>query len=275
VPPSRHRPVLNSVLDLAYSPDGRTLATITADLMLRLWDAERLEPLSEPYEPPVLPVEAVRFSGDGRTLILASSAGTVMLLDLETGQERAQLEFSGPITRLRVSPDGRLLAVGTGPPSDRREEDPAARDEPGSIRIWDIATGEDRGRLAHSPGGPLELAFSPDGRTLAACGRGPEVVLWDVATGGRRLDLSGHADGVLALAFSPDGRLLATGGKDRLLRLWDPADGRPLDSLPGHVDAIQCLAFSADGSLIASGGWDHSVRPWDVAGGTAGKTPEE
>src|SRR5205085_3604766 len=101
-------------------------------------------------------------------------------------------------------------------------------DNAGNIILWDTASATVRATLGQEDGRPVRsLAFSPDGKTLAAAvghGRDREpglIVLWDVATGQRRFTLTGHTDEVLSVAFSPDGRLLASGGSDRTVRLWD------------------------------------------------------
>jgi eukaryotic-like serine/threonine-protein kinase len=111
------------------------------------------------------------------------------------------------------------------------------------------------------------LAYSPDGRRLAAAGCDGTVKVWDAQTGQEVLTLSGHADQVDSVAFSPRGQRLATGGKDRTVRLWDAANGRQLSTLEGHTGGVCGVAFSHDGRLLASGGEDKSVRVWDVMTG--------
>ena len=110
------------------------------------------------------------------------------------------------------------------------------------------------------------VAFSLNGRTLAA-GTGFKVVrLWDVATGHEKVPLRGHTDVVHGIAYSPDGTMLATASKDRTVKVWDAGSGEELATLEGHTNAVKCVAFSPDGRMIASGSWDNTARIWDVSG---------
>lgn len=115
------------------------------------------------------------------------------------------------------------------------------------------------------------VAFSPDGRLLAAGGghaqRGGEVKIWDVSDHRDLLTIEGHGDTVQALAFSPDGRTLATASYDKDIKLWDIPTGRELRTLRDHIDAVYALAFTPDGQRLVSGSADRSVKIWDPASG--------
>ncbi|NOT62139.1 MAG: hypothetical protein HOP19_18150 [Acidobacteria bacterium] len=115
------------------------------------------------------------------------------------------------------------------------------------------------------------LAFSPDGKLIAAAGGNPgqfgEIKLWEAATGKEIKTWRGHRDNIFAIAFSPDGTKLATCSYDKLIKLWDAATGAEIKTLKDHTDSVFTLAFSPDGKWLASGAADRTVKIWDVMTG--------
>jgi WD40 repeat protein len=152
------------------------------------------------------------------------------------------------------SPDGRYLASGSSSAA------------PG-VQVWGAATG-DHVRTLCGPGKAVYgIAFSPDGKRLAATGPTPSnseitVTVWDVQTGQKQLTF-GHAANA-CVAFSPDGRLLASGSREQTLKLWDGHTGQELLRLSGHTAVVSCVAFSPDGRYLASGSQDGTIKLWDV-----------
>lgn len=114
------------------------------------------------------------------------------------------------------------------------------------------------------------LAFSPDGKTLAAaggvCGKKGEVKLWNIETAQSKV-VAGHADCIYAAAWSPDGKTLATASYDKLIKLWDPETGAEIRTLKDHIDAVYSLAFTPDGKRLLSAAADRSVKIWNPATG--------
>lgn len=108
------------------------------------------------------------------------------------------------------------------------------------------------------------VAFSPDGKLLAAGDSNGEIRLWQVADGQPILTLRGHTDWVWSVAWSPDGQTLASGSEDQTVRLWDVDTGKPLQTLLGHISQVWSVKFSPDGKTLASSSADKTVRLWEV-----------
>ncbi len=179
-----------------------------------------------------------------------------------------RLRHGGRVAGLAFSRDGKTLAT----------SDDGLGGEP--LRFWDVATGKEvrripcPSRLCHF----TALAYSPDGRVLAAAESGPylrpagvevkePIRFWDVASGKVLSTCAAHVGGVAALSFAPDGKALASCSYDKTVRLWEVATGRELYCWKGHQQPVYCLAFSPDGKTLASGGYDKAIRLWDLATG--------
>jgi RNA polymerase sigma factor (sigma-70 family) len=265
---------------LAVSPDGKTLAYSGQDICL--WD------LAAGREAGTLQGNhwSFAFSADGKTLAGGIGENTVNVWDmssrrivrrLETDPKQDGLEVVA-YYRVAFSPDGKMLAS-----SGRGLLRPGKAE--GVIRLWDVASGKEGRRLECKAGEEFftvegGLAFSPDGRTLAASGRaggyGSMVWLWDVRTGkeltalmatlnGRPEDkLAGPAFFEPRVVFSPDGRLLAMQRGEKGIPVCEAVTGRERCRLEGRGGATACVAFSPDGRTLAAAGDDGTIRLWDV-----------
>jgi WD40 repeat protein len=256
--------------EVAFFLDGKTLAALDDyPKKVRLWNLASGEEQSSFREPQVREFAWARFSADGRTLVSASGDGMLGLWETTTGKQIRRFRgYQDGLYDPILSPDGSRLAAYTverGPGSL-----PAGSTwEPAiGVRVWEAATGK---LLREWPSDKkiYRLAFSPDGRTLAAGLRGGEVVLWEVATARERGRFQAHPkirwSGGMALAFSPDGRTLASASEDGTIRLWEPATGKRLAELPGHRGPVGSLAFSPNGKALVSASVDTTALVWDVA----------
>jgi len=288
----------NWVYTVAFSPDGKTLASGNADGTIQLWNPATGHQIGKTLNGHAGEVNSVTFSPDGKTLASGNQNGTIQLWNVATGQQtRPALNgHAGEVGSVTFSPDGKTLASGsdndavqlwnvaTGQLTENSVasnvgqvnsvafspdgQTLASGNQNGTIWLWNVATGQPIGNPVTGNTGPVNsVAFSPDGKTLASGSNG-EVQLWNAATGqptGTTLR-TGDIKPVNSVAFSPDGSTLATGSSDDTVRLWDTATGQQIGpSLTGHTGWVQSVAFSPDGSTLASGSTDHTVRLWNVA----------
>jgi WD40 repeat protein len=244
------------VVALALSPDGKTVAALGQDNLIRLWDtatARELRPLEAPVTFQDGDIAPLAFSPDGKLLAAALSDKVIRLWDLTTGKERESLKgHGGKVHALAFSPDGKTLASG-------------GRDHP--VRLWEVASGKERPCEERHHSWLEAVAFTPDGCTVFSSAQDNTIRRWDVATGKEVAPLGGHDYWIFSAALSPDGKLLATGAADGTIRLWNADTGEELRKIGTGHGWVNSIAFSPDGKALASGGWDKTVRLWDVTTG--------
>jgi WD40 repeat protein len=243
---------LTSILSIAFSPDGKLLATGDVNGEIYLWRVSDGQPILN-CKGHAGWIHAIAFSPDGKMVCSASSDLTVKLWDIWDGSCLKTL--TGHHQRVRsicFSPNGQLIASGG---SDA------------TIRIWDSHTGECLKVLSGHKNYVWSVAFSPDGQMIASGSEDKTIKLWDANTGECWQTLSEHERWVRSVAFSPDGTLIVSGGGDRTLKMWETSTGKCLRTLTGHTQRLRSVAFSPDGKLIVSGSGDRTVRLWSAVDG--------
>ncbi len=235
------------VWSVAFSPDGKTVATSDDNSQVKLWDAATGQEFRT-LNGHTNTVWSVAWSRDGQKLATASHDKTVKLWDAETGRELVTLR--GHTKRVNVAvfaPDGKTLATGS---------------DDGTMRVWDAVTGSELRTIQSRATWVRSLAYSPDGRTLAS-GLSDAVRLWNASTGQELRTFDAPVGMVWSVAFAPDGVTLASGGNDRTVHLWEVQTGQELAAFKGASE-IRAVAWSQDGQRLASGNADRTVKLWDV-----------
>ena len=257
-----------AVLSLALSPDGRILASGSADKTIHLWQVLVALPGGGRVSPEPIhilkghtaPVSALAMSADGKILVSGSEDKTIKLWQIGTGfLFRTLTEHSGSVFALAISPDGKILASGSGD---------------GTIKIWDLSSFKLLHTLTNHTKSVLALAISADGRILASGSEDKTVKIWHLGNSDPSFlgAITSHSQPVCALAFNPQQPILASASFDKTIQIWDVDAYSRLGNPKTHSIRFDSLAFTPDGKTLATGCEDKSIRLWDVEKGSLRRT---
>ena len=242
------------VMGLAYSPDGKLLATIAEDSSIIIWDtASGTSVINVPSGELFQNVpRSVSFSPDGTRLAGGYSNNQAKVWEVATGKELLVLEgHTDLVIGVTFSPDGKWIAT-------------ASWDQ--ITKVWDANTGQEVLTLDGQNDLVNDVAFSPDGKYLATAGRSFGTIIWDATTGKEILTLS-VLGGTSSAVFSPDGETLATANGDATWNLWDVSTGQKLTTGFGHASLLTHISFDPRGGRVATTGEDGTARVWDAVSG--------
>lgn len=242
----------DTIIALAFSPNGRTLATGSWDGSVKLWEVQSGALLWHARR--IKSINCVAFAPDGSMLASGESDGTIQLWNTHNGAILQTLPHPHPVYAVTWASDGHLLASG---------------DFGGEIRLWQMRPGEPEPAICVQtiPGHSnwvTGLAFAPDGSTLASASFDRTVRLWNVQSGQQLHTLTGHTDQVNRVVWSPDGSTLASCSYDNTIWLWEAAQSKYRAALHGHSAAVYGIAFTPDSSKLLSSSEDGTLRVWDM-----------
>jgi WD40 repeat protein/serine/threonine protein kinase len=237
---------LGPVVCLAFSPDGKRLASAGLDKVIHIWDVSTHKSIRtlRGHDGFIL---SLAFHPDGSRLVSAGMDQTARVWDVASGEEKLCYRGHGAnVSCVAFSPDGlRLASWGMD----------------NLVRIWNARTGENVMQLSGHSGRVFSLAYSPDGKQIAS-GGALGLSVWDAASGKQLQSLQGNDNVALRMTFSPDGQRLIAGGWNRTVKIWDLETGGETLVLRGHDDMVMGVGVSADGRRLVSADFDGTVRLW-------------
>ena len=239
---------------VAFSSDGKRLATCSEDGTARWWDIRTGQTLLT-FAGHAGQVWGLALSRDDRRLATAGGDGNTRVWDTGTGREiRCLNTHKDAVRAVAFSPDGRRMAT---------------CGEDGCVRIWNTATDDSPISLEPDAGPVWNIDFSPDGSRLATADANGQGRVWESDTGEFLQAVDAHSRPMRAVVFSPDGTQLVTASDDGTAQIWDWSHGQRLHTLAGHTNPVWDVDVSPDGSRIATASEDGTARVWDARTGAA------
>jgi RNA polymerase sigma factor (sigma-70 family) len=264
------------VVPLVFSVDGRFVASANAEHVAVVWDALTGREVARTAKQPA-PVASLRFLPDAKTLIALSGdrqgEGAILSLDVATAKEIGKVAIPQQKTRtsrgFAISPDGKTAAVEALVETREKRGTGVSVYWAHSIRLLDVATGQERRQIRGKNTVIGNVVFAPDGRSLAWSNMDNEVTTWDLQADKlihRFRQSGGSAAGSYALAYDRHGKTLAAATHATALQLFDLVAGKELLTQEAHGSSVRAVVFARDGSVISASD-DQTIRAWDAKTG--------
>jgi WD40 repeat protein/tRNA A-37 threonylcarbamoyl transferase component Bud32 len=242
----------SGVTAVAWSPNGKRIASASFDKTIQVWDATTGGNVYT-YRGHADGVIAVAWSPDGKRIASAGFDKTIQVWDATTGGNVYTYRMhASAVYAVAWSPDGKRIA--------------SASDDK-TVQVWDVTTGGNAYTYNGHASSVYAVAWSPDGKRIASAGFDKTIQVWDATTGGNIYTYRMHASAVYAVAWSPNGKHIASASGDETVRVWNATNGGNIYTYHGHAGRVIAVAWSPDGKRIASGSSDKTVQVWDATTG--------